>query len=70
MKQFEQSGRENPLSQKFRGFNQGRLELKSSTKSNKCALKVSGGDKELEKVVHVDKPEAADQKRSSVVRSN
>ena len=32
------------------------LELKSSTESNKCALKVSGGgDKDLEKVVHVDK---------------
>ena len=54
--QFEQSGRESPLSWKFRGFNQGTVQLKSSTESNKCGIKVSGGDKDLEKVVHVDKP--------------
>ena len=57
LKRFEQSERENPLTWKFRGFNRGMLELKSSTESNKCALKVSGGDKDLEKVVHVDKLE-------------
>ena len=48
LKQFEQSGTQNPLSQKFRRSNQDSVELKSSTESNKCALKVSEGNKDLE----------------------